>query len=82
MSAGLSLLEHINTLDKLGFADLPKTVKLTDYNWACYKSGSDLQKTCISNQDWVVMYVCVFLPLIRDTDIWNSYLLFEHQTSY
>ena len=42
MSAGLCLLEHNNTLDKLNLVDLPETARLTNFNWACYKAGSDL----------------------------------------
>lgn len=32
VSAGLCLLERINTLDKLSLADLPMTAKLTNFN--------------------------------------------------
>ena len=42
MSAGLCLLEHTNTLYKTNLVDLLKTAKLTNFNGACYKAGSDL----------------------------------------
>jgi len=42
MSVGLCLLEHTNTLDKTNLVDLLKTAKLTNFNGACYKAGSDL----------------------------------------